>query len=253
MAFRPQRAARMIMEDESVTFDELVNYKLSTRSELADRILDDLFKAIEHSGSEEAKAGRKILENWDRKADADSKGTVLFSHWAEKFQVWRSSNYAEPWDVNHPVTTPDGFSDPDRAVKLFEATVAEIKEKFGRLDVPWGEYYRIRTSGKDLPANGTDGSMGVFRVAWPGSGDEGHLYVGGGDSWVGIIEFSEEPKAKVLLSYGNASQPDSPHYGDQLALFSRKEMRDAWFTESAVEENAIKVEILTEDGFRQKE
>ena len=77
--------------------------------------------------------------------------------------------------------------------------------------------------------------------------------MGGGDSWVGIIEFGDEVRAKVLLSYGNASQPDSPHYGDQLALFSRKEMRDAWFTEAAVNENAITVEILTENGFRQKE
>jgi acyl-homoserine-lactone acylase len=252
MAFRPQRAARMIMEDESVTFNEMVDYKLSTRLEFADRILDDLFAAIDHSDSEEAKAGKKILENWDRMSDADSKGTLLFYHWAQKFQVWRSSNYAEPWDVNRPVTTPDGLSDPDGAVKLFEASVAEIKEKFGRLDVPWGEYYRIQTSGKDLPANGIDGSMGVFRVASPAGGDEGHLYVGGGDSWVGIIEFGNEVRAKVLLSYGNASQPDSPHFGDQLALFSRKEMRNAWFTEAAVKENAATVEILTEDGFRQK-
>ena len=51
MDFRPQRSARMILEDNSITFDELVNYKLSTRVELADRILDDLFKAIDTFGS----------------------------------------------------------------------------------------------------------------------------------------------------------------------------------------------------------
>ena len=30
----------MLDEDESITFDELVQYKLSTRMELADRLLD---------------------------------------------------------------------------------------------------------------------------------------------------------------------------------------------------------------------
>ena len=54
MDFRPQRSARMIIEDNSITFDELVDFKLSTRVEFADRILDDLFKAIDVFGSKKA-------------------------------------------------------------------------------------------------------------------------------------------------------------------------------------------------------
>ena len=53
-------------------------------------------------------------------------------------------------------------------------------------------------------------------------------------------------RAKVLLSYGNATQPGSPHFGDQLELFSRKEFRDAWFTDSAIESNTARVEKLEE-------
>ena len=30
------------------------------------------------------------------------------------------------------------------------------------------------------------------------------------------------------LSYGNATQPGSPHIGDQLGLLARQEMRPAW-------------------------
>jgi acyl-homoserine-lactone acylase len=55
MALRPQRSARMLLEDESITFEELESYKLSTRLELADRILDDLFAAVDSLGSEKAK------------------------------------------------------------------------------------------------------------------------------------------------------------------------------------------------------
>ena len=141
MAFRPQRSARMLLEDESITFDELVDYKLSTRLEVADRILDDLFTAIDASNSEKAKEAKQVLEKWDREADADSQGMLLFYSWARKFNVWKSSNYTEQWSMDKPNTTPDGFSDPNEAVKLLEQTAIELDAKFGSLDTPWGEYY----------------------------------------------------------------------------------------------------------------
>jgi acyl-homoserine-lactone acylase len=252
MPFRPQRSARMLIEDASITFDELVDYKLSTRLEFADRILDDLFAAVDASDSEMAKQAKVVLEHWDREADADSKGMLLFYSWARKFNVWQSSNYVTQWSLDAPNTTPDGLADPARAVELLEETANELHSKYGSLDTPWGDYYRINYNGKDLPANGIDGSMGVFRVAWPGDADEDHMYVGGGDSWVGVIEFGDKVNAKVLLSYGNATQKDSPHNGDQLELFSKKELRDAWFTKEQVKANTSKVEILTENGFNEK-
>jgi len=252
MHFRPQRAARMMIEDESISFDELVEYKLSTHLEFADRILDDLFAAIEKSDSEKAKEAKAILEDWDRKADTDSKGMVLFYNWARKFLRGQRPIFVEPWDTGNPHLTPDGIYDPAGAVSLLENAAMEVETKFGRLDVPWGEYYRINYNGKDLPANGIDGSVGVFRVASPGSADEDHMYVGSGDSWVGVIEFGDEVNAKVLLSYGNATQADSPHNGDQLELFSRQELRDAWFTKAEVKANTARIEILTENGFQKK-
>jgi len=247
MPFRPQRAARMMLEDDSISFEELVDYKLSTRLEFADRILDDLFAAVDASDSEKAKEAKQVLEQWDREADADSKGMLLFYSWARKFQSWKSSNYTEKWSMTKPNTTPDGLADPNRAVKLLAQTAEEIETKFGKLDVAWGDYYRINYKGKNLPANGIDGSMGVFRVAWPGGSDEDHMYVGGGDSWVGVIEFSDQVHAKVLLSYGNATQKDSPHNGDQLELFSKKELREAWFTKAQVKANTKRLEIISEN------
>lgn len=252
MSFRPQRAARMLIEDESITFDELVAYKLSTRLEFADRILDDLFAAVDASESKKAKEAKKVLENWDREANTDSKGMLLFYSWARKFNVGRSANYTEPWSMDSPNTTPDGIADADRAVQLLEQTAIEVETKFGSLDTNWGDYYRINYNGKNLPANGVDGYMGVFRVAWPGGSDDKNMFVGGGDSWVGVIEFGDTVKAKVLLSYGNSTQKDSPHNGDQLELFSKKELRDAWFTKAEVESNTARIEIRAENGFRKK-
>ena len=128
----------------------------------------------------------------------------------------------------------------------------DVEGKFGDLATPWGDYYRINYNGKDLPANGIDGGMGVFRVAWPGDADENNMYVGGGDSWVGVIEFGEEIKANVLLSYGNSTQADSPHNGDQLELFSKKELREAWFTKEQVTKNTAETWVLEGNSFSMK-
>ena len=246
MSFRPQRSARMLKEDESVTFDELVDYKLSTRIELADRLLDDLFAAVDASDSEKAKEAKTVLEAWDREANADSKGMLLFKNWSRKFNLWNQSNYTTKWDEANPDVTPDGIANPERAVQLLEQAATEIEAMTGSLDTPWGDYYRINYAGKNLPGNGDDGSMGIYRVAWSGGSDDKHAYIGGGDSWVGVIEFGENVTAKVLLSYGNSTQKDSPNYGDQLELFSKKEMRDAWFYKEDIEANTAKIIKLSE-------
>ncbi len=247
MYFRPQRSARMLAEDESITFEELQDYKLSTRMELADRILDDLNTAVEEHGSEESKAAMDVLNAWDRQANADSKGAALFYMWANKINPYGMGSFATPWDAKKPRSTPDGLSDPKAAVEKLNQAAQEVQDTYGSLDVAWGEVCRIRYAGKDLPGNGADGSVGIFRVAWGGPGKDGKLEISGGDTWVGVIEFGEKVQAKILLSYGNSTQDGSPHHGDQLELFSKKEFRDAWYYREALDQH-IKSKYLLKDG-----
>jgi acyl-homoserine-lactone acylase len=249
MQFRPQRSAKMLIEDSSITFDELINYKLSTHIEFADRILDDLFEAIDNYGSEKAKSAKLILQNWERDSDADSKGMLLFYTWSNKFKISDKSNYVTDWDINKPISTPDGLSNPKKAVELFEDSIDEIHKKFGKLDVAWGDFYRINYNGINLPANGIDGRLGVYRVTWPGKSDDKNMYVGGGDSWVSVIEFGDKIKAKALLSYGNSTEKDSPNNGDQLKLYSKKILRDVWFYEEDINKNIQKIEYKSNNTF----
>ena len=57
----------------------------------------------------------------------------------------------------------------------------------------------------------------------------------GGDSFYAAVEFGTTPHARVMLAYGNASQPKSRHAGDQLELFARGEMRTPWLDRADVE------------------
>ncbi len=242
MSFRPQRSARMIAEDENVTFDELRDYKLDSRMELADRILDDLFAAVEEHGDDLAKEAAQVLKNWDRQANAESKGAALFAAWAFDMGF---GMFAQKWDADRPRETPDGLKDEKIAAEKLSAAAEKIKNDYGAIDVAWGEVYRLRYAGKDLPANGASGALGVFRVVgYRQDKSDKKFAAGGGDSYVALIEFSDPVRAEVLTSYGNSTQPHSKHRGDQLELFSQKKFRKALRTRAEIEAHLEYKDVL---------
>ena len=241
MSFRAQRSARMLGEDDSIGLDEMIEYKHSTRMELADLILDDLIPAARRRGGL-ARRAAAVLDSWDREADADSGGAVRFQAWASELGVGPEI-FEIRWDEKNPGVTPDGLRDTRAAIAALEAAAAQVEEQHGALDVFWGDVYRLRYAGKDLPANGGPDTLGVFRVL--NFDRDGETYrPRHGDTYVAAIEFSDPVQAKVLLSYGNASQPHSPHRGDQLELFANKELRPAWRTSVEVESNLESSETL---------
>ena len=143
-----------------------------------------------------------------------------------------------------PRTTPDGLADPAAAARVLDTVAEHVQSTYGALDVPWGAVYRIIAPGVDLPANGGPDELGVFRTtAYQPTADNRFRAVGG-DSYQAVIEFGEPVRAQVLLSYGNASQPGSPHLGDQLTLYARKELRRAWRTRAEIEANLEAREML---------
>jgi acyl-homoserine-lactone acylase len=242
MSFRPQRSALMQLADSSVTFDELVEYKHSSRMALADRILPELVAAARARGDDQARRAAAVLEQWDRSADAASRGAVLFVDWARKW--FRSSNgqpFARPWQLDSAVTTPAGIGDVGVAVASLSAAVADVERLHGSIDVAWGDVMRLRSGDKDFPGNGAPGDpFGVFRVAYydrDDAGPAGKMRMVAGDTYYQVVELGNPVRAKVLLAYGNSSQPGSKHRGDQLELFSKKQMRDAWRDRESIEQH----------------
>jgi acyl-homoserine-lactone acylase len=240
MHFRAQRSTHMLVADSSISFEELVAYKHDTRMELADRVLDELITAARASGSATASSAADVLARWDRQANADSRGALLFHFWALRagpgYPMLNAPLFAVPWRPDSAITTPHQLADPARAVQGLEAAAAFVEKTFGSLDAAYGGTMRLRVGNRDLPGNGDGGDpMGVFRVLYYAPAKDGKWAAAAGDSYYAAIEFGPTIRAKVLLAYGNATQPGSPHVGDQLELFARKEMRDMWRTRSEVE------------------
>lgn len=225
MHFRAQRSVRMLVEDNSITFDELIKYKHSTRMEMADRILDQLIAAAQNSSSEKIKRAAKVLASWDRCADPESRGAVLFHAFARRVGM---SIFAVRWSENDPRNTPRDLANPEKALAALEVAAIQVESTYGALDIAWGQVYRLQKDAVDLPASGGDGDWGSFSVLSFAPMENNRFRAIGGDCYVASIEFSNPVKAMALLGYGNSSQPGSPHRVDQLPLFSRKELRPVW-------------------------
>jgi acyl-homoserine-lactone acylase len=228
----------MIQEDTSISLEEMIAYKHSTRMELADRILDDLIPAARSLGGDQAGRAADVLEAWDRCADADSRGAVLFEAFCrELFRRFprRDDAFATGWSEEHPMTTPDGLSDPAAAVRALEAAARAIEREHGSLDIAWGDLHRLRGEGLDLPANGGPQWLGIFREIRFSRDGDGLYSPRSGDSYICAVEFSDPVRGMALLAYGNASQPGSMHRTDQLPLLARKELRPVWFSRGEIE------------------
>lgn len=256
-AFRSDRALRMLSEDPKISFDTLLAKKLSTHSEAADRLLPDLLAAVERYGTPRAKQAAEVLKAWDRQAEANSRGTLLFWNWANRFVMPAAAaastrNFAVPIDIVKPLETPAGLRDPKAAADMLDAAADAVEKQFGSLDKPWGEFLRLQINvqsagaaaasqrgdplnGIDLPGNGGPGPLGIFRVVTPGPVQHGTATPVHGDGFTLAVEFSQPMKVKSLVSYGDCSQPGCKHHTDQLGLFEQKQWRDVWRTRSEVE------------------
>jgi acyl-homoserine-lactone acylase len=232
MDFRSQRSVKMLAEDKKISFDQMVADKHSTRMELADRILDDLIPAARKYGNELGRRAASVLETWDRQANVDSRGAVLFAFWVQQMDL--DKTFSKPWSEKSPRTTPDGLADPKIAVATLQAVATQVEKTYGTLDVAWGKVFRLRLGNVDLPANGGDGNLGIFRAINFAPSENGQFQAVAGDSYVAAIEFSNPIRAMALTSYGNATQPGSPHTNDQLQMFANKKLRPVWRSRSDI-------------------
>src|SRR5690348_153707 len=237
MGLRPQRSVELLRADSSFTWQEFVRDARDTRMELADRLLDDLLPLARASTSDEVRSAADVLGRWDHATDADSRGAVLFIQWWTDYgrRMGARSRFAQPWDAQHPLSTPDGLADTAAALAALSSAAQSVTKTYGALDVPWGSVYRLREDTLDLPGNGASGEYGVFSVVnyQPAGGNRFRAV--GGDSYEAVIEFASPVRAMSLVAYGNASRTGSPHRTDQLPLFARKQFKPVWRTRGEVE------------------
>lgn len=239
--FRFQANHRLVTDRIPISLEKLIELRCDDHGEAARRLVPELIVAARASDEPVAHAAARVLTEWDLTYEPESRGSFLFSRWygvyAAEMEVSGTDPFARPWSDSAPaLTVPSGLADPGVAARALVAAAGALLDLGHRLDARWGDVVRMRAGKVDLPARGGPGfdTVRVLSPAEPSPGEK-TVPVIQGDSFVFAVEFGTPVRAKVLLTYGNASGPGNSHCGDQLELYSRNEMRDALLTREQVE------------------
>jgi len=249
LALRPQLALEMIEAREKFSVDDLKRLKYDTRLLLAERVKPALMEAIDAQAapSQELAEARKVLETWDCRASAASRGAVLFQRFWDTYRAEVRQPHAEPWDPKRPAQTPHGLADAGAALKHLAEAVTWTRATYGSADVAWGDANRYRFGDIDLPGEGASSQLGAFRVQVfdapedkssgiraAGWGPADRQLVGGSDAWVLLVHFTRPLQAFSILAYGQTTDRSSPHSRDQIRIFANRDLRPIWFTDADV-------------------
>ncbi len=177
-----------------------------------------------------ARDGCAALGGWDRKSDLDSRGAHLFR------EFWRTARlipgvYRVAFDAAQPVATPSGLKMTDAAIagKVWNAlaqAVNAVRAAGFALDAPLRAVQRPAITEEAFALHGGEPFEGVLNYLGnqfaPGLTAKG-LRVDYGTSYVQTVGFDARgPVAQAILTYGQSSDPASPHAADQMRLFTRK-------------------------------
>jgi acyl-homoserine-lactone acylase len=214
--------------------DEVRQVIFRDRNLAAALVLPDLLSACNEAGATLAAAQRTgcaALAQWDRTNNTGSHGAPLFREFWRKAKdipnLWRV-----PFDRAQPVTTPTGLHMADAQVRaaVFDAlgaAVGIVQAAGYPADVALGQAQFRDVRGQRVQIPGGDEFEGVLnKVETQGQPQltAGGYRVNYGSSYIQAVTFDGRgPVAYGLLTYGQSSDPASPHSFDQLPLFSAKQ------------------------------
>jgi acyl-homoserine-lactone acylase len=225
-----------LLNKGKVTLPAMQAQLFENRNLMARHIIPDLIAACatNTSASDDIRSGCAALKTFadaGYRNNADAKGAVLFR------EFWRTASqipgvYREPFNKARPVDTPTGlkFSDAATASKIWEAlgdAVKKMRDAGFAPDVALGQVQRAIFSDADIALHGGDEIEGVLNNLGdrgrPGISQHG-IRIDYGTSYVQTVTFDEQgPVAQALLTYGQSTNPASPHQTDQLRLYAAKQ------------------------------
>jgi acyl-homoserine lactone acylase PvdQ len=168
-----------------------------------------------------------LIARWNRRADADSTGAIAYRYWKDPLgETVRLADRAGR-------TPPESVTD-EQLLGALKAGAAELEKHWGRLEVKYGEVYRVGRAGaaKTWPVSGgsVPGLATPRAIGFEPTRD-GKTFLGrGGQTSVQVVQLCKPPRSWTLLPLGESDRRDSKHWDDQAEkLFAPGKMKPTYF------------------------
>jgi acyl-homoserine-lactone acylase len=236
---RGKRTVELLQADDSVTLEEAKSYTMDVYDRIAKLWQDELKQAAQQARTElsanpELMAAVQAILAWDGYYTPEATASVLFKFWRLKC--------GEKIDLT-PLSTEKALDSQSRVqlISLLKETVDELKAKYGRWDVPWGEVHVVGRGGKYFPVGGADFSSGNKDVNFSETlldvrGNEdpnqpGRYIANNGSMAMILMHFKDgQIQSYTCTPWGQSAHPDSPHFMDQgEKLYSKRQLKPTWW------------------------
>jgi acyl-homoserine-lactone acylase len=185
------------------------------------------------------------LRSWDLRFATTSVPTSLAVYWGQDMVAGAAPRArAQGMPVLDFVTA--NLTPRERLESLARAS-AKLTADFGTWQTPWGEINRFQRVSGDVDQQYDDAKpshpVAFTSASWGSLASFGtvarqktkRIYGDRGNSFVAVVEFGPRVRAKSILAGGQSSNPASPHFSDQAAMYSRGEFKDVLFYKEDIE------------------
>ncbi len=223
MTNRAYRALELLGNDPFISEEEFYEYKFDntySQNSIVVELIRRTLTVPVPEGDEIAREAVEIIKSWDFKANAENTRTALVILTFQPFVMKKK------FDTEASI--------------LFEAlvtTASELKQNFGRIDVPWQKINRLIRGDLNV---GMAGGPDALHAIYGEKRKDGRLrgFLGDCYSVMATWDKNGEVRSQSIHQYGSATQDKtSPHYNDQAKLFAERKFKPVWLNEKDVREN----------------
>lgn len=171
----------------------------------------------------------RLVQSWDRKFNRENKAAALF--------VLTFLNMYNSSEGSKHTYREDKIANAEWIVENLDKAQDHFMEYFGRLDVPYGDFFKLQRGDKEYPI---DAGPDAIRAAYPKPyGDEGKYRTWVGDSYIQMVKFTKDgPEIYAVSPFGASNTEGAEHYTDQMELYSEMKHRKMTFDKKEVYDKA---------------
>jgi acyl-homoserine-lactone acylase len=168
------------------------------------------------------------LKNWDHVTNPDSKGALVYN--LAYYQISKTMK----GNAQSTLTLEQG-------VEVYQHIYDYLMKNFGTIDLVLGDVQKLVRGKEEWPQGGMPD---VLSAVMSKNHENGKKRMVSGDAYIGFVKFPKDgslPLIETVNTFGASSNPDSPHFADQRALYQAQKTKTMSLDKAQVLKTAEKI------------